>query len=93
MSLPRASQHPPVFAAVKAKPSGRPTAGLDSGCGPASDISGGNGPEGKTHKRNKISKQGKPGLYQTRGGAERLGYKVTIEPIDPATGELEAAAS
>src|SRR6516162_6788469 len=26
-------------------------------------------------------------------GLERLGYKVTIEPIDPATGELEAAAS
>jgi transposase len=26
-------------------------------------------------------------------GLERLGYKVTIEPIDPATGELEAAVS
>ena len=26
-------------------------------------------------------------------GLERLGYKVTIEPIDPATGELAAAAS
>jgi transposase len=26
-------------------------------------------------------------------GLERLGYKVTIEPIDPATGELEAASS
>ncbi len=26
-------------------------------------------------------------------GLERLGYKVTVEPIDPATGELEAAAS
>jgi transposase len=26
-------------------------------------------------------------------GLERLGYKVTIEPIDPATGELQAAAS
>jgi transposase len=26
-------------------------------------------------------------------GLERLGYKVTIEPIDPATGELEASAS
>ena len=26
-------------------------------------------------------------------GLERLGYKVTIEPIDPATGELETAAS
>ena len=26
-------------------------------------------------------------------GLERLGYKVTIEPIDPATGELQAADS
>ena len=26
-------------------------------------------------------------------GLERLGYKVTIEPIDPATGELQAARS
>jgi len=26
-------------------------------------------------------------------GLQRLGYKVTIEPIDPATGELEASAS
>jgi transposase len=26
-------------------------------------------------------------------GLERLGYKVTIEPINPATGELQAAAS
>jgi len=26
-------------------------------------------------------------------GLERLGYKVTIEPIDPATGELQAASS
>jgi len=26
-------------------------------------------------------------------GLERLGYKVTIQPIDPGTGELEAAAS
>ena len=26
-------------------------------------------------------------------GLERLGYKVTIEPIDPATGELQAAIS
>jgi transposase len=26
-------------------------------------------------------------------GLERLGYKVTIEPIDPATGELQAATS
>jgi transposase len=26
-------------------------------------------------------------------GLEHLGYKVTIEPIDPATGEIEAAAS
>jgi transposase len=26
-------------------------------------------------------------------GLERLGYKVTIEPIDPATGELQATAS
>jgi transposase len=25
-------------------------------------------------------------------GLERLGYKLTIEPIDPATGELEPAA-
>jgi transposase len=26
-------------------------------------------------------------------GLERLGYKVTIEPIDPATGEIQAAAA
>jgi transposase len=26
-------------------------------------------------------------------GLERLGYKVTIEPVDPATGELQAASS
>ena len=26
-------------------------------------------------------------------GLERLGYKVTIEPIDPATGELQPAGS
>lgn len=26
-------------------------------------------------------------------GLERLGYKVTLEPIDPATGELQTAGS
>ena len=44
-----------------------------------------------------------PGYYDQRAGAqrqarghirslERLGYKVTIEPIDPDTGELTAKA-
>ncbi len=26
-------------------------------------------------------------------GLQRLGYKVTLEPVDPATGELQAAVS
>jgi len=44
-----------------------------------------------------------PGYYEERAGArrqarshirslERLGYKVTIEPVDPETGELTAKA-
>jgi hypothetical protein len=72
MTPSRASQHAPVLATVKAKPSGRPAAGLDSSCGPASDISGGNSSEGKTHKttrsasrENQVST--KPGAVQTAG--------------------------
>ena len=45
-----------------------------------------------------------PGYYDQRAGTgrqargharslERLGYKVTIEPVDPDTGELTAKAS
>jgi transposase len=45
-----------------------------------------------------------PGYYDQRAGTarqarghvrslERLGYKVTIEPLDPGTGELTAKAS
>jgi hypothetical protein len=45
-----------------------------------------------------------PGYYDQRAGTarqarghvrslERLGYKVTIEPVDPGTGELTAKAS
>src|SRR6266496_2628499 len=37
MSLPGPGNSAPVLAAVKAMPCGQPAAGLDSGCGPASD--------------------------------------------------------
>ncbi len=46
--------------------------GLDSGCGAASHNSGRERPPRKDSQHNKISKQGKPSLYQTRGAAARL---------------------
>ena len=69
MSPSRPGHSAPVLAAVKAGPCGQPAAGLDSGCGPASDNQRRERPQRKDSRHNKISKQGKPGLYQTRGGA------------------------
>jgi len=69
MSLPAPASLRPVLAAVKAKPCGRPAAGLDSGCGPASDISGGNGPPGKTHKTTRSAIR--ENLVSTKLGAVR----------------------
>jgi hypothetical protein len=44
---------------------------------------------GSCERRANIRRQARNHLR----GLQRLGYKVTIEPINPGTGELEAAAS
>jgi hypothetical protein len=72
MSPSRPGHSAPVLAAVKAGPCGQPAAGLDSGSGPASDNQRREQPQRKDSQHNKISKQGKPSLYQTRGGAAAL---------------------
>src|SRR5207244_8934542 len=67
------------------KPCGRPAAGLDSGCGPASDISGGNGPEGKTHKTTRSAIR--ENRVSTKPGAVHAAQDTTAPrgPAGPAT--------
>jgi len=72
MSLPAPASLRPVLAAVKAK-------ALRGGLRPALTAAavrrlisaGGNGPR-KDSQDHKISNQGKPGLYQSRGGPHRI---------------------
>jgi hypothetical protein len=69
MSLPRLCHAAPVLAAVKATPAGSAWRPALTAAAVRHRITAAGTAQRKDSQHNKISKQGKPSLYQTRGGA------------------------